>query len=91
MHSNKHTTEKFNYIAYFRNTELEDNLLEESKLELIQISKLSYLCYLMQKGQVGSQREERETQSLKKRLDLVSVFSTYILLTFLSLEIENIM
>lgn len=62
MHSNKHTTEKFNYIAYFRNTELEDNLLEESKLELIQINKLSDLCYLMQKGQGGvTERGERNT------------------------------
>lgn len=62
MHSNKHTTEKFNYIAYFRNTELEDNLLEESKLELIQINKLSDLCYLMQKGQGRvTERGERNT------------------------------
>lgn len=62
---------------------MEDNLLEEVKLELIQTSKLSDLCYLMQKRLGGvTERGEREAQSLKKRLDLVSVFFRYILLTF---------
>lgn len=45
-------------MAYFRNTELEDHVLEIPELDLIQINKPPNLCYLT----------ERETIIIKEKI-----------------------